>query len=233
MNLIDSKHLLNSTTLLQETMTLKNSPIINKNTDKPLAAKSRHYVNNKDLLAALVERRAAVEAAKAEEKPIPRISEYIGTCISQIANNLGKKRNFAAYRYKDEMIQDGILVCIKYLDNFDPAKSSNPFSYFTQICTFAMIARIQSEKKQTYIKFKSTMNSAVMNELATMDIDTDNEHLMDNVVEFQNDYMEKFIDEFETKKAENKAKSAQKEGLELFVEDYDDSSEESIEPNQD
>lgn len=201
-------------------MTLKNSPIINRNTDKPLASKTRHYVNNADLLAALVERRAAVEKAKVEEKPIPRISEYIGTCILQIAQNLGKKRNFANYRFKDEMVQDAVLVCIKYLDNFDPAKSTNPFSYFTQICTFAMIARIEQEKKQTYIKFKSTVNSAVMGEIATMEVDSDNEHIMDNAVEFQNDYMENFIGEFESKKKSKKA-PVEKEGIEVFIEDKD------------
>jgi hypothetical protein len=42
-----------------------------------------------------------------------------------------------------------------YAANFDPTKSKNPFSYFTQIIYYAFVRRIQKEKKQNYIKFKS------------------------------------------------------------------------------
>jgi hypothetical protein len=45
-----------------------------------------------------------------------------------------------------------------YIDNFDPAKSSNAFAYFTQIIFYAFIRRIQKEKKQTLIKGKIVMN---------------------------------------------------------------------------
>ena len=38
--------------------------------------------------------------------------------------------------------------------NFDPAKSKNPFAYFTQIIHYAFLRRIQKEKKQLDIKTK-------------------------------------------------------------------------------
>ena len=41
-------------------------------------------------------------------------------------------------------------------ENFDPEKSSNPFSYFTQIIYYAFLRRIEKEKKQSYIKYKLT-----------------------------------------------------------------------------
>ena len=50
------------------------------------------------------------------------------------------------------MISDGIENCLQYLDNFNPAKSNNPFAYFTQIIYYAFIRRIQKEKKQVTIK---------------------------------------------------------------------------------
>jgi DNA-directed RNA polymerase specialized sigma24 family protein len=56
--------------------------------------------------------------------------------------------------FKDDMIGDGIENCITYIDNFDPAKSSNPFAYFTQIIYYAFLRRIQKEKKQVDIKNK-------------------------------------------------------------------------------
>ncbi len=43
-----------------------------------------------------------------------------------------------------------------YAHNFDPDKSKNPFSYFTQIIYYAFLRRIEKEKKQAYIKFKMT-----------------------------------------------------------------------------
>jgi DNA-directed RNA polymerase specialized sigma24 family protein len=52
------------------------------------------------------------------------------------------------------MIGDGIENCLQYVNNFDPEKSKNPFSYFTQIIYYAFIRRIQKEKKQTHTKHK-------------------------------------------------------------------------------
>jgi hypothetical protein len=52
------------------------------------------------------------------------------------------------------MIGDGIENCLMYCHNFDPSKSKNPFSYFTQIIYYAFLRRIQKEKKQNYIKYK-------------------------------------------------------------------------------
>ena len=52
------------------------------------------------------------------------------------------------------MICDGIENCIQYIDNFDPAKSKNPFAYFTQIVYFAFLRRIAKEKRQMEIRDK-------------------------------------------------------------------------------
>ena len=56
--------------------------------------------------------------------------------------------------FRDDMISDGIENCVQYIHNFDPAKSKNPFAYFTQIIHYAFLRRIQKEKKQLYIKNK-------------------------------------------------------------------------------
>ena len=56
--------------------------------------------------------------------------------------------------FKDDMICDGIENCVQYIHNFDPEKSQNPFTYFTQIIHYAFLRRIQKEKKQLEIKNK-------------------------------------------------------------------------------
>jgi hypothetical protein len=48
-----------------------------------------------------------------------------------------------------------------YFDNFDPAKSSNPFSYFTQIIYYAFLRRIEKEKKQSYIRGKLIRDTTI------------------------------------------------------------------------
>jgi hypothetical protein len=134
----------------------------------PVRERSEHYVNNKDFLAAIVEYRMRVRKAAQKENPDitdeelknwsspnkPRITNYLGECFLKIATHLSYKPNFVNYMFREDMISDGIENCVQYMLNFDPAKSSNPFAYFTQIIHYAFLRRIQKEKKQLEIKTK-------------------------------------------------------------------------------
>ena len=124
-----------------------------------MAAKKEHYVNNKEFLEAMKAYRKSVNKAKREKKEKPTVTNYIGSCFLKIANHLSYRPNFINYTFRDDMISDGIENCLQYLDNFNPAKSNNPFAYFTQIIYYAFIRRIQKEKKQTTIKHKLIMDS--------------------------------------------------------------------------
>ena len=116
--------------------------------------KSEHYVNNKELLQALIIYREKVAHAKENDLPKPRITNYLGECFLKIATHLSYKPNFVNYMFRDDMISDGIENCVQYIHNFDPEKSKNPFAYFTQIIHYAFLRRIQKEKKQLDIKTK-------------------------------------------------------------------------------
>ena len=116
--------------------------------------KSEHYVNNKELLEALIVYREKVAIAEEKDLPKPRITNYLGECFLKIATHLSYKPNFVNYMFRDDMISDGIENCVQYIHNFDPEKSRNPFAYFTQIIHYAFLRRIQKEKKQLDIKNK-------------------------------------------------------------------------------
>ena len=116
--------------------------------------KKEHYVDNKKFLEALENYRDEVQIAKIKGRPKPRVNNYIGDCFLKIATHLSYRPNFINYMYKDDMICDGIENCLQYIDNFDPAKSSNPFAYFTQVIYYAFLRRIAKEKKQMEIKDK-------------------------------------------------------------------------------
>lgn len=119
-------------------------------TDTP----SNHYVDKEVFQAAMVERRALVDQAKADGRELPQVSDYIGKCILDIAQHLAYKHNFIGYSFRNEMISDGIENCLRYIDNYDCVNYKNPFAYFTQINFYAFVRRIGKEKKQSMIKAK-------------------------------------------------------------------------------
>ena len=126
--------------------------------------KTKHYVNNADFLAALIEYKRVCDEAKKSKKPEPSIPNYIGECFLKIAEHLSRKPNFISYSFRDEMIADGIENCLMYFRNFDPDKSKNPFAYFTQIIYYAFLRRIVKEKKQLYVKYKATEQFGILDE---------------------------------------------------------------------
>lgn len=171
-----------------------------------------HYINNKDFLTEMIKYRQATATAKIAGGKKPQIPRYVAECFMKIAENLSHKPNFLSYTFRDEMVADAIENCVMYVDNFDPAKSSNPFAYFTQITYFAFLRRIQKEKKQLYVKYKATESAGVLDEFEL----NENEdgtfrqfELYENISEFIGNY----------EIANKNKKLAKKIALEKFVED--------------
>ena len=153
--------------------------------------KSEHYVNNKQLLEALIVYREKVAHAKENDLPKPRITNYLGECFLKIATHLSYKPNFVNYMFRDDMISDGIENCVQYIHNFDPEKSRNPFAYFTQIIHYAFLRRIQKEKKQLDIKTKIIERSGfdevmMVDEGALTGSSSDYNTIKDNIIYKQN-----------------------------------------------
>lgn len=161
--------------------------------------KTRNYVNNPDLLEALIKYKEACREAEDAGDPLPRVPDYIGKCIYQIATRLATKPNFSGYSYKEDMISDGIENCLLYIGNFNPEKSHNPFAYFTQIIWYAFLRRIQKEKKQMYIRFKSSQTM-----IASGDTYSGNEINLNLTTSA--DYMNDFVKDFEDKLQRDKDK---------------------------
>ncbi len=118
-----------------------------------------HYVDNKLFLEAMTAYKKEVKKSLKAKKDKPLVTDYIGSCFLKIANHLSYRPNFINYTFRDDMVSDGIENCLQYLDNFDPAKSKNPFAYFTQIIFYAFVRRIQKEKKQVTIKHRLIMDN--------------------------------------------------------------------------
>lgn len=51
--------------------------------------------------------------------------------------------------YKQDLISDAVENMSRYILNFNPEKTTNPFAYFTQITYYAFLRRIKIEKKES------------------------------------------------------------------------------------
>ena len=127
--------------------------------------KTEHYVNNKELLEAMIVYRTKVLKAKEiyfkkykEDPPKtgawegkPPIPNYLGSCFLKIATHLSYKPNFVNYMFREDMISDGIENCVQYINNFNPEKSENPFAYFTQDHTLCIFKKNTKRERNNWI----------------------------------------------------------------------------------
>lgn len=165
-----------------------------------MAAK-KHYVNNKDFLESIVEYKNACDVARDRGKQIPVIPDYIGECIFEISTRIARRPNFSGYSFKEDMIMDGVENCLKYIEKFNPEKSSNPFAYFSQVIWFAFLQRIAKEKKFLYTKLKSSQAMLMMGETHS-----GGSELSLNL-NIDADYIDTFIQDFEDKMQRDKDKA--------------------------
>ena len=177
-----------------------------------------HYVDNALFLEAMIEYKKQWQTSKDNEEELPIISEYLGSVFLKIAQRLSFRPNFINYAFKNDMISDGIENCLHYIHNFNPEKSSNPFAYFTQIIYYAFIRRIQKEKKQLYIKYKSMQNYEISPEYVEyMNYDED----FKTTTDFKNSdfrvVVDEFVDNFEKAKKKKAVKKKEPTTLELFM----------------
>lgn len=177
----------------------------------------RNYVNNPEFLEAMIKYKKAVREAEDSGEEPPRIPNYIGECLYQIANRLAYKPNFINYTYRDDMIADGLENAIMCVNNFDPEKSNNPFAYFTQVIWFAFIRRIHKEKKQTYIRHKVLENSIITDTIVDRSDHSDVGGA--SYVDLNNDYMNDFVEKYEASMESKKKTPVKKKGLEVFLGD--------------
>lgn len=100
-----------------------------------------NYVKNADLLEEII---------KYKETGI--ISEELAKMIMLIAENFSKRPSYIGYTWRDDMVSEAVLTCVKYIHNFKPEKSKNPFGYISMICQNAFWTYIKKQKTHSKIK---------------------------------------------------------------------------------
>lgn len=115
--------------------------------------KKNHYIDNEKFIIEIRKYKDSCKLAIQENKEKPRIPEYIGSCLLKIAENYFNKPRFINYTYRDDMISEAVLICVKYFDSFNEEKS-NPFAYFTKVVHNAFFQFLNNEEKNKYKTLK-------------------------------------------------------------------------------
>lgn len=171
-----------------------------------------NYVNNKEFYQLLVDYKEQCRISTEKGDDIPRIPERIGHCFYMIATRLGTKWQFSGYTYREEMVSDALENCVVAVHNFNPERSQNPFAYFTQIIYYAFLRRIEKEKKQTFVKYKSLEHFLIDASL------NDEDAKAYSTFDITNDKMKPILEKYEKKPKTEKAQQKQNEGIEKFIE---------------
>lgn len=102
-----------------------------------------YYVKNSELMPHIYE---FMESGK--------VSEELGAMILKIATNYANKGSFYGYTWKDDMVAEAVMTCLKYMHNFNPMKQKrpNPFAYLTTIIHNSFLNYIRKQKKHSKIK---------------------------------------------------------------------------------
>ncbi len=81
--------------------------------------------------------------------------------LTLLTSRYAKKGNFANYTYNDDMQSYAMLMLVKTWNSFDPAKSSNPFAFFTQCIKNSFIQYLNYEKRQRDIRDEVLVDSGL------------------------------------------------------------------------
>jgi len=181
-----------------------------------------HYVNNKEFSLAVVDYVTSVNEAIEQGKEAPIVTEYIAKCFLRISEGLSHRPNFIRYTYREEMVMDAVENCLKAIRNYDintktRTGTPNAFSYFTQICFYAFVRRIQKEKKQFDVKMKF-IEQASFDEFMVL-AEGDDYIIEQNFVEELRTRIDRVKESDRVVKEFEKKEKAQKKSLELFMED--------------
>ena len=110
---------------------------------KPKKPKKVNYLNNKDLM---------IQVLLSKEHEPPRMTDRLAHMLQTLALRYGRKGNFANYTYNEDMQAYAMMMLVRTWNSFNPAKSQNPFAFFTQCIKNSFIQFLNQEKRQRDIR---------------------------------------------------------------------------------
>jgi hypothetical protein len=125
-------------------------------------ARKVNYVNNKDLLIEL-------EISRNQNRPTDKLVNMLMVLVSRYAT----KSNWVGYSWNEDMQGHALIPLVtSSWKKFNPAKSSNPFAFFTQCIKNSFRQVLKIEKHQTAIKNELLIKHG-LNPSSGYDVDAD------------------------------------------------------------
>lgn len=101
-----------------------------------------HYVTNAQLL----------EAIAADKENGKKLSPKLAKYLYMIAQRYSFSSSFAGYSFREDMVSFAVVNLCANWHKFDPAKSDNPFAFYTTAAYRSFLQYLADEKKQRDIR---------------------------------------------------------------------------------
>jgi len=116
---------------------------LNKEKQKTNKERKNYYIDKEEL---------AKEIAKYKKTGV--MSEELGEMFLKIATRFSNTPSFRNYTWREDMVAEAVLTCIKYCKSCDPDRPDTVFSYFTKTCYRRFLQYIKKQKRHSEIKDK-------------------------------------------------------------------------------
>lgn len=111
-----------------------------KRTPQKKVNKSRNFLNNKDMLQAVIE-------SKAQGK----MNDTLAKMLMMLTKRYAKSANFRGYSFREDMESHALLQVMETWNRFDETRFSNPFAFYTQCIKNSFKQFLNKEKRQREI----------------------------------------------------------------------------------
>lgn len=130
------------------------------------------YLSNKELLPAVI-----------ESKERGKMSDKLAKMLMLLCSRYAKKGNFVNYSYNDDMQSYAMMMLVRTWASFNPAKSDNPFAFFTQCVKHSFIQYLNHERRQRDVRDAMLVQQG-MNPSFAFEVEFDT-HVVDDEENFE------------------------------------------------
>lgn len=103
--------------------------------------RKKNYLNNADMLHQL---KLSLDRGQ--------MTDVFTNMMIMLTEKYASQGKFAGYSYIDDMKSYALLMIVRTWHKFNPAKSSNPFAFFTQCIKHSFFQYLNKEKRQRLIR---------------------------------------------------------------------------------
>jgi len=102
---------------------------------------SKYYLTNGDLLPEVI-----------KSKELGKMTDKLARMLMLLVDRYSRRPNFNGYSFKQDMVSEALVNLVQNALKFDPAKSSNPFAFYTTAIHHSFLQYMNGEKKQRNIR---------------------------------------------------------------------------------